>query len=60
MTQLLSPKQFAAEVGLSKQRIIQLIHAGKIKANRVGNAFSISQRELKKFMIGKPKEIETP
>lgn len=46
---LLTIPQAADELDLSRQRVWLLVTTGRIKAQRVGQAWLISERELVKF-----------
>lgn len=50
---LLTIPQAATELDLSRQRVWLLVTTGRIKAQRVGQAWLISERELKRFSNGK-------
>ena len=46
---LLTIPQAAAELDLSRQRVWLLVTTGRIKAQRIGQAWLISERELTRF-----------
>jgi excisionase family DNA binding protein len=51
----------AQTLGISPQRVHQLILAGRLHATRVGRAWAVSSRELKRFEglprpVGRPKK----
>ena len=46
---LLTIPQAANELELSRQRVWLLVTTGRIKAQRIGQAWLISQREVEKF-----------
>jgi excisionase family DNA binding protein len=46
---LLTIPQAADELDLSRQRVWLLVTTGRIKAQRIGQSWLISQRDLEKF-----------
>ena len=46
---LLTIPQAADELDLSRQRVWLLVTTGRIKAQRIGQAWLISEREVEKF-----------
>lgn len=59
---LLSTREAAKKVGLTKGRICQLIRSGTISAFRAGNVWLIPEKELEKIKskppVGRPRSGE--
>lgn len=49
MGKLLSTSEAAEMLGLTRQRVNQLIHAGLLKAQRVGRSYIIDEDDLREF-----------
>ena len=54
MKDLISVKQAADKMGLSRVQVFNLIRAGKIPAQKVGRNYVIDQQELEDYLINKP------
>ena len=55
---MMSAKQAAAELGISQRRVLQLIRAGRLPAQRVGWGWVIMSKDLEKVRyrpVGWPK-----
>ena len=57
MQGLLSVSEAAARLGVSRVRVWQWIKEGRLKAERLGNAWAIRERDLAKF---KPRPTGRP
>lgn len=53
---MLSAKQAGEQLGLTTQRVSQLIREGKIKAVKVGSSYMIRQCDLNRFIKLKAKK----
>jgi excisionase family DNA binding protein len=59
---LLSVTETAERLGVIRQRVLQLINAGKLPATKVGNAYVIKESDLelvKDRKTGRPPKSET-
>jgi len=54
MENLISVRQTADQLGLSRVQVFNLIRAGKIPARKVGRNYVINQRELDDYLINRP------
>jgi excisionase family DNA binding protein len=50
----LSTSQAAAILGVSRQRVVQLVYQGRLKANKVGNMYIIRKADLAEVANRKP------
>jgi len=46
---LLSPRQCAPLLGVSYERVIQLINAGKLRATRIGVSYVVDPKDVEKL-----------
>ena len=53
---MLSAQETGAQLGLTTQRVSQLIRGGKIKAVKVGNSYMIRQCDLNRFIKSRVKK----
>jgi excisionase family DNA binding protein len=54
MEELLSVKQVAGKLGLSRVQVFNLVRAGKIPARKVGHDYVILAKDLDNYLIGRP------
>jgi len=54
MENLISVKQAAEQIGLSRVQVFNLIKAEKIPARKVGRNYVINQQDLDNYWIGRP------
>ena len=60
-TETLTPKDVAEILGVSKQRVHQMLRSGRLKAKKLGGKYFISAKDvepLKERKVGRPRKEE--